>query len=152
MSNVTNVFVYGSLLPGLQNSFLLDGSSAVGAGKTTGLLFSMGAFPAVVLNKYLTEPTDATIKGMVYQVSPEVLADLDALEGYVEGMRGNLYDRDTVSVQMETGNVIEALIYNASPRIINMILSNQLPYVENGDWMAWAVRYVTPHLDKVLEI
>lgn len=153
MSNTPiRVFVYGSLLPGLHNHQLIRGASEVSAGTITGVLFSMGAFPALVTNAHLREPVDLQVKGIVYDIDSGILADLDALEGYVQGADYNLYERILVDVTLPSGEKLAAFVYAGSEYILRDIVECRLPQVPNGDWAAWAARYVTPYRDSVLEI
>lgn len=146
------VFVYGSLLPGLHNHPLIQGAEEVSSGTITGVLFSMGAFPALVTNDHLREPVDLQVKGIVYNIDTDILADLDALEGYVQGADYNLYERILVDVSLPSGEKISAFVYAASAYILRDIVECRLPQVNNGDWAAWAARYVTPYRNSVLEI
>lgn len=146
------VFVYGSLLPGLQNNFFLETARQVSSGTIVGLLFSMGAFPALVTNTFLSEPTTDTVKGMLYEVNDFTLMDLDSLEGYLPGRAGNLYERELVPVTLPSGEIVEAYVYSGSLRILQSIIHDRLPHVPDGDWMLWAERYIIPHLAKDLAI
>lgn len=146
------VFVYGSLLPGLHNHVLLQNSILIEQGTTVGALFSMGAFPALVTNSHLRKPIDLNVKGAVYEIDNNTLLDLDALEGYVDGAAHNLYERVTVDVTLNSGAVVQAFAYAASEYILQSIIEMHLPQVHNGDWKAWADRYVTPYRDADLAI
>lgn len=78
MSKKTLVFVYGSLMRGLFNSKLLDGSKLLGKHETDPKfkMFNLGMFPGV------TGGGDTPIKGEVYEVDSETLNSLDILEGH----------------------------------------------------------------------
>lgn len=73
------VFVYGSLKRGLGNHVLLAGSTFLGLDKVeSGFnMVSLGAFPGVV-------PANPgyPVLGEVWEITDEVLSDLDMLEGH----------------------------------------------------------------------
>lgn len=78
------VFVYGTLLAGEPNHYVLAGAAFLGPARTApGFeLFDLGPFPALV-------PGGATaVDGELYEVDDAGLARLDRLEGYPD-----LYDR-----------------------------------------------------------
>lgn len=114
------VFVYGSLLEGLGNHSILEGSKALGPARTVEdfKMVSLGSFPGVL------EGGEYPIIGEVYEVNRLTMGRLDALEGYP-----TFYDRR--KVQLDTGE--EAWMY---------ILANQERYQDNlevygGDWRSF---------------
>lgn len=73
------VFVYGTLLSGESNHYLLEGSELMGKTVANGFdLKDLGPFPACVENPLST----TSVEGEVWMVTKEVLARLDRLEGY----------------------------------------------------------------------
>jgi gamma-glutamylcyclotransferase (GGCT)/AIG2-like uncharacterized protein YtfP len=85
MSN--RIAVYGSLKKGLHNHKLLESSRFVKDTYVRGFnMYSLGSFPCVVPN----EDGSGSITVEVYDVTDEVLVNLDRLEGYPR-----FYDRDT---------------------------------------------------------
>ncbi len=74
----TRVFVYGSLLRGLGNHRLLEGSRFIAADRTrpTFTLFDLGSFPGMVAGG------DTAVAGEVWEVDPQTLERLDRLEGH----------------------------------------------------------------------
>ena len=74
----TPVFVYGSLLPGLHNARLLDGSALQGYHVTAPEydMYALGSYPCVCSGG------GTAIHGAVYLVGDATLALLDQLEGH----------------------------------------------------------------------
>jgi gamma-glutamylcyclotransferase (GGCT)/AIG2-like uncharacterized protein YtfP len=121
------VFVYGSLLSGLGNHRLLEGSTLVGNTVTPPefTMLDLGAFPGVI---HVVEG-GTPIMGEVYEVTDETLNRLDRLEGYnsFEPTHG-LYNR--MEIPTEFG---EAFIYTYN----NMYGRSVIHPVENGDWRTY---------------
>ena len=135
-TNTTLVFVYGTLLSGFSNNRLLarGGAQCLGPASTRDAytMLDLGAFPAVLATgraRYM-----APVVGEVYECTPDVLADLDALEGY-HGDASGLYDRKPVQVQLDDGIITTALIYvmHDSPR-----WRPNAPIVPESDWCEWS--------------
>jgi len=148
-STMFSVFVYGSLLPGLHNHILIRHAECIGDGEISGVLFSMGAFPAIVPLRFFKDKTlTNTVKGKVYQVDRDTMSDLDTLEGYTPGSHSNLYDRAIVPVHMKSGSTLDAFVYQASHYIVSNIAQGQNPIVPEGDWATYARHYVTPAMVK----
>jgi gamma-glutamylaminecyclotransferase len=113
------VFVYGSLLSGLQNHRVLAGARFVDYGKTAEsyVMGSLGSFPGVARGG-----SDA-ICGELYEVDDEVLARLDRLEGHPR-----FYCRALAPIFVRN-MWAEAFIYLLpKTRVVRM------PRVRNGDW------------------
>lgn len=73
------VFVYGTLLEGEPNNYLLASSEKLGDAEVTGLeMYSLGAFPACVQSEYIED----VVHGEVWEVTELTLTRLDRLEGY----------------------------------------------------------------------
>ena len=102
------IFVYGTLMRGFCNyESLLKGKTdyIIPAG-AEGLLFHMQeSYPAMITGA-------GTVRGEVMKLSDEgILKSLDRLEGYVEGSRGNLYERVERNAKLETGEVMMCWMY-----------------------------------------
>lgn len=95
------VFVYGSLKKGFHNHYFLENSKLLGKGILKGAtLYDMGiSYPCMKIDK-----SDNVIYGEVYEVDFETLCAIDYLEGYNPGSSNNLYNRQTVVVNMENGD------------------------------------------------
>lgn len=107
-------FLYGTLRPGfLRHDAISYAVKKLIPGVLPGASMRYvpaGGFPYV---KESNNKEDKII-GEVCYVSPayfkNVLADLDAIEGYVEGKDGNLFERKIVTVQTDQGEV-ECICY-----------------------------------------
>lgn len=126
---MTRIFVYGTLRKGDTRHHVLQDTIRVGDMWTVpGTLFSLGAFPALVLED------DNPVLGEVYEIPPEVedriMTTLDAIEGVSFG----LYTRSEVQVsaQDDPEHTITCLTYTAGPRI-DLEGRNR---IVNGDWMS----------------
>ena len=115
------VFVYGTLLSGEPNHYLLHGQLLVGEARTRAQfnLVSLGAFPALVAGG------EVAVRGEVYDIDAATLAALDRLEGYP-----GFYAREPV--ELDGGVVGEALAYLLpSERVAGR------PEIPHGDWKTW---------------
>lgn len=111
---LNRVAVYGSLRKDLHNHGLLETSNFLGEDTITGFdMYSMGSFPFLVPNE-----SDTPISIEVYEVTPEVFASLDRLEGYPR-----FYDRK----QIETAHGTSWIYFIEDG-------DTKSPHVVNGDW------------------
>ena len=109
------VFVYGTLMAGYHNHFLLETSKWIDYAKTSNeySLFEEG-IPFVYEDLKLT-----TITGEVYEVSPSVMLYLDMLEGHP-----TCYERKQVDVKLGfTGKVVKAWLY-FYPKIVGKLIES----------------------------
>lgn len=115
------VFVYGTLLSGEPNHYLLHGQPLVGEARTRARfnLVSLGGFPAMVPGG------EVAVRGEVYDVDAETLDALDRLEGYPD-----FYDREPVELHGEVAG--EALAY-----LLPRERVSERPEIPHGDWKAW---------------
>lgn len=117
------VAVYGTLLSGFGNNWLLRDAVRLDEGKSMfwGTMYSNGGFPILSLD----EPT-SLIDVEVYRVDTlEIMEGLDMLEGYP-----GWYDRTQKTFKMNNGEEIKAWIYHQD-KAFNM------PVVESGSWKAF---------------
>lgn len=119
-----HVFVYGTLLSGLHNHYLLKDSLFIGyfESKQKMSMFCSG-IPYV-----FTRPAKYSIKGEIYEVDDTVLARLDSLEGHP-----HWYKR---SKKWFTNGVLEkrAWIYIMPPE---NHLSDNCVLLKNGDFRSY---------------
>lgn len=88
------VFVYGTLMSGLPNNYLLSTSEFIGKAITKNkMLLTAEGIP--FLNDLIE---DSNIEGEVYSVTEDVLATLDKLEGYRGRNYINFYERSAIDV------------------------------------------------------
>lgn len=122
------VFVYGSLLSGMGNHRLLEGSKRLGIAhspKGFGLV-DLGYFPGAVRLK----DTDVSIIGEVYEVDSITLSRLDRLEGYnTNNPSHGLYNR--IEIDTKFG---KAFIYIFNARVKPSELTKM---IDNGDWKTY---------------
>ena len=93
------VFVYGTLRGGASNAWRMDRGRLVAAGVVRGRLFRVTWYPALVL-----DPAAGAVRGEVYDVSPELLAELDRFEG-------DEYRRLRALVTLAGGTEVEAWLW-----------------------------------------
>lgn len=98
------VFVYGTLMNGFKNNYLLEDSVFLGDGETKdkfGLFrCKFGDFPFAI-----ESIKEKKINGELYCVSNETLDELDKLENYP-----TLYDKKIVEINYDN-RVIKAIMY-----------------------------------------
>ena len=102
---VSNVFVYGTLMPGEANyrqieDFVID----YNPGTIDGVLVDLGAYPALV-------PGEGIVKGVILRMKQEALEITDRIEGYHAGRDRCLYVREEVVVRLEGGQEAIAWTY-----------------------------------------
>lgn len=110
------VFVYGSLLSGLDNHRLLVGQRFIGEASTRPAftLASLGEFPGMAAGG------SQAVAGEVYQVTPECLAALDRLEGHPRFYRRSI-------ITLDNGLKVATYLLPAA-RV------SGCPIVESGSW------------------
>jgi len=110
------VFVYGSLMRGEFNHYILERSIYLGRSTTLKkyTLYDLGAFPAVV------EGGNTSIVGEVFEVSGLTLMNLDALESHPQFYRRRL-------IELSGGQVV--FMYILDPGF----LRNELT-IGSGNW------------------
>ena len=130
------VFVYGTLLSGMDNFHLIEPHAArVVAGEVTGELYHLEyGYPALVLG------AGGRVQGEAVRVADmaAALPVLDHLEGYHgPGDAGNLYDRVVCRVKLAGGETVEAFTYVwAHPGELDMIGKR----VPAGCWREYMAR------------
>jgi gamma-glutamylcyclotransferase (GGCT)/AIG2-like uncharacterized protein YtfP len=134
-------FVYGTLKPGEPNyaRFLAGRTSAeVPASFVGGALYSAGHYPCLVTAPDLVGP-DERVLGALISVDDEgyaaIQAQLDSLEGYVEGGADNFYERLLVTVEAADGPR-QAWIYVIGAAGLARIRAGELPKVPDGNWQS----------------
>lgn len=125
-------FVYGTLRKGFVNyNRILKGMTAAEhAAITTGTMFSVGGFPALIESPVSESP----IMGELMYIKPEryaeALGSMDYLEGYREGDEArSMYIRKKVNVFNESaGQMVECWVYYWNRSVSNLQL------IESGCW------------------
>ena len=102
---VTNLFVYGTLMPGESNyrqieKFVMDHKP----GTIDGVLVDLGAFPALL-------PGEGLVQGIMLRMNQEALEITDRIEGYHSDRDRCLYVREEVIVRFEDRQEASAWTY-----------------------------------------
>lgn len=100
------VFVYGTLLKGLERNAALSTSYYLGPALINAALYDLGHFPGI-------KDGDEPVVGELYEVDAATLKQLDQIEGYIESEPSvSLYRRGTIPVQcFSEGQYLEAFTY-----------------------------------------
>lgn len=100
------IFVYGTLLRGMERFMALYNSSFTGSGVINGLLFDLGSYPGI-------SDGSNPVFGEVYKIDDETLKALDRIEGYTSGdEKYSLYLRRKITVTMlSDGSTVSAYTY-----------------------------------------
>jgi len=109
-SQLTNVFVYGTLKRGQCLHHVLADQEFLGQAQTKPeyVLVSLGDFPGLVgPDAFAGEVTGVSIEGELYRVDRECLIELDRVECVSQGM----YERRNVSLLTPSDVVAETYIY-----------------------------------------
>jgi len=126
------VFVYGTLRKGdCRNRMLVEATCVAAEAYLDGFdLLDMGSFPGIVP----TESASVTrVRGEVYDVSDDLLADLDVVEGFQEDRPDDsLYLRQEVTVKIFGSEDIEVLTYIYNERRYRRHDRHNI--IESGDW------------------
>jgi gamma-glutamylcyclotransferase (GGCT)/AIG2-like uncharacterized protein YtfP len=133
-------FVYGTLRPGEANYLrLLAGRTAeeTPASLAGAALFTQGPYPFLLTAPDLLAPGDELVQGTLIAVPAAqygaVLAELDALEGYVAGGADNLYERVSCEVATAAGPR-RAWVYVAGASALALIREGAMRRIAGGVW------------------
>lgn len=134
-------FVYGTLRPGERNHdvHLRGGIEAERPASLPGaVLYEGPGYP------YLVEaPEGGPVHGELITALPSaydrLLADLDALEGYVPGGPRNLYERVEREVTLLGGAPASAWVYVAAPRVAAGLRASGA-VIAGGNWSSSGAR------------
>jgi gamma-glutamylcyclotransferase (GGCT)/AIG2-like uncharacterized protein YtfP len=135
-------FVYGTLRPGAPNyaRYLVGQTASEAPAFLTGAaLFTEGPYPFLTTAPDVLRPGDDVVYGTIIalrlSVYELVLADLDRLEGFVEGGAHNLYERVVMEVATSAGPR-QAWVYIVGAATLAQIRAGALRYVPGGVWVA----------------
>ena len=112
-SGVDHLFVYGTLLPEHAPAALAPTIARLrelGGGSVPGRLYDFGAYPGAILDPAAT----TRVSGRVFVLpdDPEVLAKMDAYEGFAAGNPGgSVFRRMRTVVALSDGGTTEAWVY-----------------------------------------
>jgi gamma-glutamylcyclotransferase (GGCT)/AIG2-like uncharacterized protein YtfP len=126
------LFTYGTLLPGLAPPAvapIVSRLRPVGKGYVRGILYDLGSYPGVILNK-----NEGKVWGQVYELpeDEDILRQLDAYEGFDSSRRDESeYVREECEVITEGGEAMKVWIYIYNQKI------DSAARIENGDYLKW---------------
>lgn len=123
---IRHVFVYGTLRKGGRNDInrLAPAPRYLGTGEVRGSLYHFEGYPGLALGG---EHAIAVV-GEVYEVTPQLEAVIDAIEGVVPGQPGEYAKRD-VEVRVG-GRAIPCFLYEIDPQHV----AGREP-IGQGDWI-----------------
>ena len=117
------IFVYGTLMSGLERATVLNNSQFLGAGTIQATLYNLGSYPCI------TEGSTKVV-GEIYEVDDTTLQELDVIDGYDKHEpEASLYYRKQVTAIMidgQTQQTAEAYYYNLT------VENGEL--IESGDY------------------
>lgn len=128
----TKVFTYGTLMTGFHNNAVLGDAPKIGNG-TTKEKFTLYHLPYGFPGAIDDGLRPVNVRGEVYEVDSNGLARLDRLEGYRPDGDFNLYDRKEITVALDSGEEVKALIYIFARRDDSIEAARPT----NGDWRAF---------------
>ena len=102
------IFVYGTLLKGLERSYVLEGSDFIGDAVAGGVnLYDLNHFPGI-------KQGDGAVVGELYYVENEIIQMLDMVEGYnPNDLKKSLYQRSEIKIILPTiATDVFAYFYN----------------------------------------
>lgn len=131
---IRKFFVYGTLCSGEQRNHIFgEGKRIPGDFKVTGQLYSLGAFPALVLSDEgelsLVLSDEGEVVGEVYEVPEDERDHFIRLLDVIEGVDFGLYER-TVTTARNGEEEHECYVYVAGPE-----LQDELTHlISSGSW------------------
>lgn len=123
---IRHVFVYGTLRRGGRNDInqLTPAPKYLGMGEVKGSLYTMDWYPGLALGGEQA----VTVVGEVYEVTPQLEAVLDGIEGIVPGEHSEYFKRD-VDIDWR-GEPLRCFLYEINPQRV----AGKEP-IGHGDWI-----------------
>ena len=117
------VFIYGTLLRGMERTSILAESSYLGPAMTQADLYDLGAYPGI-------KQGEGTTVGELYGITERTLATLDRIEGYysLDPPSSLFIRKDTLVRRLADGQKIDACTY-----FYNYEASEQI-MISHGDY------------------
>jgi len=117
------VFVYGTLRAGDTNaiSHRFPGAKFIAEAKVSGSLYDLGDYPGLLLGE-----SNSRVVGEVYEVTDEILSQLDEFEASSD------YRRKQFEVSLGSGPK-KCWIYEPNPELCFL-----RPLITSGDWIEYA--------------
>lgn len=131
---MNNIFVYGSLLKGLQRERALSHSQLIDSARTHGELYDLGSYPGL-------KGGSGMVFGELYSVDQPTLDSLDRIEGYNSGdLENSLYIRQRINASLTTTNeILEAESYFYNRPILSAIR------ITHGDYRTYLEEQALQH-------
>ncbi|MBN1965479.1 MAG: gamma-glutamylcyclotransferase, partial [Anaerolineae bacterium] len=126
------LFVYGTLRPGQPNyaAYLRGHTRHEEAARLEGInLYTLFNYPLAVRGERVLIGDVLTLDPRLYC---DLLAEIDALEGYDPAESDRLFTREVCTVTTESGQVVRAWFYLGNPAYLDQ-LDHTL--IEHGDWV-----------------
>lgn len=137
---MTLILVYGSLKRGGRLHHALEGSDFIGPAVALGFaMYDLGAFPGIV-----PHPQRSSIRGELYSVDADTLADLDRIEGtpslyrreetevYFRATRSGRWD-GVPSPAPSVQDGVQVYVYNGTPPEEDRIPTGEWPVGGGSD-------------------
>jgi len=123
---IRHVFVYGTLRKGGRNDInrLAPAPKYLGVGEVKGNLYHLDWYPGLTLGG----EEAVTVMGEVYEVTRELEAVLDAIEGIQDGDHSEYFKRDA-HVEVE-GKPVPCFLYEINPDRVR-----EKKPLGHGDWI-----------------
>jgi len=116
------IFVYGTLLKGLERSYVLDDSELIGDAVAGGVqLYDLGYYPGI-------KRSDGAVIGELYDVDDITLKTLDTIEGFdSNNINNSLYHRSEIRI-IAPSTTIPVFSYLYNLQVDDKML------IEDGDY------------------
>ncbi len=102
---VSQLFVYGTLMPGFANyGRIADHVRSARPGTIRGVLVDLGAFPALIHG-------EGRVEGVLLELDAVALRITDFIEGFHPDEGRSLYLREMIQVDLDEGETIDAWTY-----------------------------------------
>jgi gamma-glutamylcyclotransferase (GGCT)/AIG2-like uncharacterized protein YtfP len=135
------IFVYGTLLKGLERNGILAASKYLTHATIQADLYDCGDYPGVVQGT-------GTVHGELYAIDRDTLDKLDRVEGYQEdNQAASLFIRRQVQVKANPGYETTAFCYFYNQDVVN------LTRIEHGNYVRYRSDLIDPHsLDSLSQL
>ncbi len=121
------LFVYGTLLKGEESHHLLEDSPLIATGYVKGTLYDLHVgFPALSITEI-----QGRIYGEVYEVTEDLLAELDHYEGCDPDDEDTLYEKKEVTFYPDKGTPFSVWCYVMNDKQLHRFSTT---VISSGNW------------------
>ncbi|URA09689.1 gamma-glutamylcyclotransferase family protein [Thermospira aquatica] len=121
------LFVYGTLLKGEESHNLLENSPLIATGYVKGTLYDLHVgFPALNI-----EEIQGRVRGEVYEITNDLLSDLDRYEGCDPDDEDALYERKEILFYPDKGSPFSVWCYIMNERQLRRF---SCTVISSGNW------------------